>query len=122
MNARWIILRALLLALMALSPSAMRATPPTLSVSPCQIARAQIRTSAPMQRQKMREVAYSLPGQHRPASRLHRNRGKKISIERDLIAGPGCLPPCQYIFATTPVPLDGREGPNPSRGPPVLTL
>ena len=128
MKARWIIFRTMLLALVVLLPSAMRATPRmpstqrALNVSPCQTVRPQIHAKGLRQRQRMREAAYSLPGQHRPASRLHRNRGKKINIERDRMAGPGCRFLRRYILSMAPAPLDAPDGRNPSRGPPALSL
>lgn len=120
MKARWIIFGALLLALVV-SPSAMRAMPRVQRVfSPCQIAKSQIRGNYGKQRHKApREVAYSLPGQHRPAPRLHRNRGKKINIQRGLMTMARCFAPCRYVFSITSAPLDVSDGPNPSRGPPA---
>lgn len=122
MKARWIIFRVLLLVLVV-SPTSMRAMPRVMPVVPCQIAKSEIRTTYDKQRHRApREVAYSLPGQHRPAPRLHRNRGKKISIERGLVALSGSSAPSRYIFSIVSAPLDGREGPNPPRGPPAQAL
>lgn len=119
MKARWVIFGALFLAAFV-SPSAMRAMPRVSSVYPCLAAKSRILPTYQRQRQPApREVAYSLPGQHRPASRLHRNRGKKISIERGLMTFAGCSAPRPYVFSPTTAPLDTPAGPNPSRGPPA---
>jgi hypothetical protein len=122
MKARWVIFGVLLLAFVV-SPSEMRAMPRVARVYPCLIAKARVGNNYARQRQRApREVAYSLPGQHRPTPRLHRIRGKKISIGRTLIAAAGSSSPSRYIFAISPASLDGPDGPNPSRGPPSRSL
>lgn len=122
MKARWIILRALLLALVV-SPSALRAMPRLLSVPSCQNAKSQIRANHARQKHKTGlEVAYSQPGHHRPAQRMHRIRGKKIGIERGFIAGQGSSARNRYVFSVSRARLQDPDGPNPSRGPPSQSL
>jgi hypothetical protein len=122
MKARWLIFGVLLLAFVV-SPSEMRAIPHVPRMYPCPIAKTRVRNNYARQSQRApREVAYSLPGHHRPAPRLHRIRGKKISIERSFIAATGSALPSRYVFAISPASLEGPDGPNPSRGPPSQSL
>lgn len=119
MKARRIILGALLLALVV-SPSAMRAMSRSLSAPACQAPRPRIYTThAGRTERAPRKVADSLPGQNRPAPRLHRIRGKKISIQRGFVAPQRCSAQSRYLFAMAPVTLEDPDGPNPSRGPPT---
>lgn len=120
MKARWIIFGALLLAL-AVSPPALRAMPRALSVSSCKTSKSQIRTNHAGRPKLQREVAYSLPA-HRPATRLHRNRGKKLSIERGFVRAQGFSAPSRYVFSMPRARLQDLDGPNPSRGPPTQSL
>lgn len=119
MNARRIIFGALLLAL-AVSSSAQRATGQSPSARSCHAGKPLIHTSYSRQARKSpRKVAVSLPGHRGPAARLHRKRGKKISIERGLAIAQGCSAPSRYLFSLAPVRMQDPDGPNPSRGPPA---
>jgi len=121
MKARWIILGAVLLAFVV-SPTAMPAMAHGLSVSPCRIAKSQSPASqARHRRQAMRAVAFSLPG-HRPATRLHRIRGKRLSIEQGLLKAQRSSAPSWYVFPVSQARLQDADGPNPSRGPPARVL
>jgi hypothetical protein len=119
MNARRIIFGALLLAL-TVSPSALRATSRSMSARSWQAGTPLIHTNYGRQARKSPDkVAVSLPGHRGPAARLHRKRGKKISIERGLAIAQGCSAPNCYLFSLAPVRLQDTHGPNPSRGPPT---
>ncbi len=119
MNARRIIFGALLLAL-TLSPSALRATSRSLSARSCQAGKPRIHTSHVRQAPKSpHRVSVSVPGHRGPAARLHRKRGKKISIERGLAIAQGSSAPSRYLFSLAPVRVQDPDGPNPSRGPPA---
>lgn len=124
MKTRGIIFGALLLAL-ALSPSALRAmsrssSAPSWSAHSCQILKPQSHTSYGRQAQKSpHKIGASLPGHRGPAARLHRNRGKKISLQRGFAIARGCSEPSGYLFSLAPVRMQDPDGPNPSRGPPT---
>lgn len=120
MKARWIIFRVLLLVLVA-SPSAMRAMPRSLGGPACRIARIHASYARPAH-QIMRGALYTLPPHHRPTPRLHRIRGKKISIQSSLIVAEGCPGQCRYSFLIYPARMQEPDGPNPPRGPPTSYL
>ena len=121
MKARWIIFGALLLALVVSAP-AMRAMPRALRVSPCQASKSQTPANHAAGKVKpLREVTYSLPV-HKPATRLHRIRGKKLSIERGFMRAQGSSAPSGYVFSIAREPQQDSDGPNPSRGPPSQSL
>lgn len=122
MKVRWIILRALLLVLVV-SPSAMRAMPRQLSIHACRTAKSHIRTTYNRQRHTVpQEVAYSQPGHNRPEPRMHRIRGKKVSIQRGFATAQAGSAPARYVLSISQALLQNPDGPNPSRGPPAQSL
>jgi hypothetical protein len=119
MKARSFIVRALLFALV-LAPSAMRMSAKQLGVPSCRVAkshshasRAGVKTGGSLDQL----VAFT-PGRHAPSPRLHRIRGKKISIERGPVATPRRHTPTHFLIADARVGQQEMDGPNPSRGPP----
>jgi hypothetical protein len=122
MKARWILFRALLLVLVV-SPTAMWALPRTLSLPSCQTPKHQIRTSYDGHGHRTtHQLVASLPGHHGPATRLHRKRGKKISISRGFVIAQGSSATSRYRFSKVSVCMWDQDNPNPSRGPPALSL
>ena len=119
MKARSFIVRVLLLALV-LAPSAIRASARQLSPPSCRVAKWQ----SPASRASVKasgslvQLVASTPGHHAPAPRLHRFRGKKISIERGLVATPRRITSTHFLVSDARVSQMELDGPNPSRGPP----
>lgn len=121
MKARSFILRALLVAVV-LAPFALRATARPLGAPSCRVSQLQFRdTPAVMQATGATEqLVASMPGHHGPTTRLHRIRGKKISIERGFTSAPRCLARTNVLFSAVSFIQQDIECPNPSRGPPSL--
>lgn len=120
-KARWAIFGTLLLAL-SVSPTAMRAMPRTLSLFTPPTAKSQTHTNRVSHRHsEARKVVSSQPG-HRPATRLHKIRGKKLSVDRDVLNAQASSAPSQYVFSIARVRQQDTGGPNPSRGPPAQSL
>jgi hypothetical protein len=121
MKARWVIFGVFLLAV-AVSPAAMRAVPLAPAFTSPPTTKFEIHTNyARHKHQSLRKVISSLPG-HRPATRLHRIRGKKLSIERAMLKAQGSSTPSRYVFSIAQVRPQNSDGPNPSRGPPASSL
>lgn len=122
MKARSILFRALLVVLVV-SPTAMLALPQALSVRSCQTPQPQIRTRYEAQGHRTTHLLVaSLPGHHGPATRLHRNRGKKISVQRGFVTTQGSPASSRHLFSNASVCMLDQDGPNPSRGPPALSI
>lgn len=121
MKARSFILRALLFAVV-LAPFALRATAKPLGAHSCKVPNPQLRT-APVVLEtaagRAPEQLYaSAPAQNRPATRHHRIRGKKISVEREFTSAPRVFARTSFIFSAVTFLQQDTDGPNPSRGPP----
>jgi hypothetical protein len=118
MKARIFILGALLLAF-AVSPSAMRASSRVIGVSSCHASTSNVRVRHGKNGLGAADrIAVKLPGHHAPAQRLHRIRGKKISVQRSLYLAAGRTALPGYVFSAVLVSMQDPDGPNPSRGPP----
>jgi hypothetical protein len=119
MKARSLILRALLFAIV-LAPSALRISARPLSAPSCRIPKVQLRSD------HVNAKAASIPdrfvgstaGHRTPAPRLHRIRGKKISIQNGFTSAPRCYAQTIFRFSAAPFVQQDMDGPNPSRGPP----
>jgi len=121
MKARSFIVRALLFALM-LVPSALRTSARPLGASSCRIAKSQLRAN-PVGGQTagaLDQLVASAPGHHAPAPRLHRIRGKKISMQGGLVPTPRSYTAAHFLASDARVGQQDLDGPNPSRGPPSL--
>ncbi|MGC1422235.1 MAG: hypothetical protein WA354_13255 [Terracidiphilus sp.] len=119
MKARIFILRALLFALV-LAPSALRTSARPLGASSCRVAKPELRASHEDRRtgEVLDQLVASTPGNHAPATRLHRIRGKKISTQWGLVATPLSCAPSHFLVSDVRVCEQDMDGPNPSRGPP----
>ena len=120
MKARWSIAGALFLALV-LAPSASRASARPKSAPSCDVARPRVHSTKAGKRTgaNLVQLAASGPSHHAPAPRLHRTRGKKISVQGSTILALQCFAATRFLVPDT---LSGRlmmDGPNPSRGPPL---
>lgn len=120
MRVRWITFGALLLALVV-SPSAARAMTHSLSGYACQPSTPQIGSGYRHGQRSPWNIADSFPGHNRPVPRLHRIRGKKISIERGFAVAQARAAQGRYLFSISPTRQQNPDGPNPSRGPPSPT-
>jgi hypothetical protein len=119
MKSRWSIAIALLFALL-LAPSAMRASVRPMGSTSCQVAKGQFHVNS-IGRQaggNLAQILASKPGQHTPAPRLHRNRGKKINIEGTAIPSLQCVAATRRQTSCMSFVQENSDGPNPSRGPP----
>jgi hypothetical protein len=119
MKARAFFIRALLFAIV-LAPSALRASARPLAAPLCSVPSPHLRAgsvgvkfvSAPDQ------CLASTPGHHGPAPRLHRIRGKKISVQRGFASAPRCYASTGFLLSAASLVQQDMGGPNPSRGPP----
>src|SRR5215469_8253404 len=86
MKARRFTLRALLFALL-LSPSSLLALARPFGAPSCELPKARFRVShsARKTRTAPPELLAALPSGQRPAPRMHRIRGKKVSVEREFV-------------------------------------
>jgi len=57
---------------------------------------------------------------HKPATRVSRKRGKKISIQSSGLPATRCYSPGRYLVPFASAARQHPRGPNPSRGPPSL--
>lgn len=119
MKARNLIVRALLFGLV-LAPSAMRMSARQLGASSCRVAKSQSRASRTSVKTSgfLDQFVAFTPGHHAPAPRLHRIRGKKISIEWGLIQAPRKHASTHFLFSDARIGQQKMDDPNPSRGPP----
>ncbi len=117
MKARSFIVRALLSALV-LVPFAMRTSAKPLGALSCHVTKPQFRTVRAGGHRALDQLVASMPGHHAPAPRLHRIRGKKISIQRGLVQMPRSFTPTHFLVLDARVGQHDMDGPNPSRGPP----
>ena len=119
MKARSLILRALLFAVV-LAPSALRASARPLSAPSCTVLKPQVRAGS-VRVNAVRtpdQLVAAMPGHHGPAPRLHRIRGKKISMQRGFASAPRCYARTVFLFSAESFAEQEMGGPNPSRGPP----
>ena len=119
MKARSLILRALLFAVV-LAPSALRASARPVGAPSCTVLKSQLRAAsagAKAVRTPDQWVA-GVPGHHGPAPRLHRIRGKKISVQRGFASASRCYARAVFLFSAESFVQPDMGGPNPSRGPP----
>lgn len=122
MKARRFIFRVLLLALL-LSPSGIRAFGSRLSAPSCRIPTRHLHGGhSKAQAEVQHHLAVALPSRHSPTTRLHRNRGKKLNIQRDFAAAPLLSVRNGHLFAGVIDCQQELAGPNPSRGPPSHLL
>lgn len=122
MKARSFIVRALLFALV-LAPSALRTSARPLGASSCGIAKPQLRANPVGGRTAagaLDQLVASTPSHHAPAPRLHRIRGKKISMQGGLGPTPRSCTAAHLLISDARVGQQDFDGPNPSRGPPSL--
>ena len=119
MNARAFFVRALLLAVV-LAPSAMRASVRPLGASLCRVPKPQLPAGSFKGHagHTPDELVGWLPNHHGPTPRLHRIRGKKISIQRAFALAPRCYTRTSFLFSFASAVQQDMDGPNPSRGPP----
>ena len=119
MKARSFIVSALLFALV-LVPSALRASANHFGAPSCGAAKPPLRASHAGEETggARDQFVASMPGRHAPAPRLHRIRGKRISIRRGLLLTPGGCTPMHFVLSDAHVGQQELGGPNPSRGPP----
>ena len=119
MKARIFILGAMLLAL-AVSPSAMRAATGKLSAPSCHAPTH--RHAGRRSQAALHKLALTLPGHRNPSPRLHRIRGKKINAQSGFAFERGRTAPARYLFSFALIAPQIPGGPNPSRGPPQVSL
>jgi hypothetical protein len=62
------------------------------------------------------------PPHRSPAHRTHRLRGKRISVDTSFILVPARTSIKKQSSSTVTLHLRDLDGPNPSRGPPALSL
>ena len=119
MKAPSFIVRVMLFAVV-LAPFALRASARPMGAPSCRIAKPHFRAShgSGQTDRSLDQLVAFLPGHHAPAPRLHRIRGKKISIERGLAPPPPCSTPMYFLVSDTYAGQQDMDGPNPSRGPP----
>ncbi len=119
MKNRWSIAAALLFALM-LAPTALRASTAPMRAPSCHVSKAQFHSDRPgrLTGRSLVQLLASRPGQHTPAPRLHRTRGKKINIQGSTILALQCFTATRFVAADASSGLQIIDGPNPSRGPP----
>ena len=119
MKARRFIFQALLFALL-LSPSSLLALPRPFGAPSCELPKAQFRVnhSARKTRTAPPELLAALPSDQRPAPRMHRIRGKKVSVEREFVLDLFHSEESRYQFTFSTVERQDSDGPNPPRGPP----
>ena len=119
MKARSFIVRALLFAVV-LAPSALRTWAKPLGASSCRVAKTQLQVSRMSRQNGEAKLVATLPRHHAPAPRLHRIRGKKISIQAGLVLTARSYSPTHFLIKDALVSQQDLNGPNPSRGPPSL--
>lgn len=119
MKARSFIVSALLFAIV-LAPSALRASASHFGAPSCRVAKPPLRAGrAGGETSRARDqLVASMPGHHAPAPRLHRIRGKRISIQRSQLLTSECYAPRRFLITDVQVGQQDHGGPNPSRGPP----
>jgi hypothetical protein len=117
MKARSFVVRALLFALM-LVPPALRTSARPLGALSYRVAKPQLRVSHAGGQTALYQLVAPTPGHQAPAPRLHRIRGKKISIQSGLISTPRSYTPTHFLISDARVGQQDMDGPNPSRGPP----
>jgi hypothetical protein len=119
MKARSLILRALLFAVV-LAPSALRTSARPLRAPSCTVLKPQKRAGLVGVKAVLTpdQLVAAMPGHHGPAPRLHRIRGKKISIQSGFVSAPRCHARTVFLFSAESFVQPDMGGPNPSRGPP----
>jgi hypothetical protein len=119
MKARSFIIRALLFAVV-LTPFAMRMSARQLGAPSCRVVKSRSHASRARVEgsSSLDQLVAFRPAHHAPAPRLHRIRGKKISIERGLAQTPRGYTPTHFLFSDAREGQQEVDGPNPSRGPP----
>jgi hypothetical protein len=122
MKARSLILRALLFAVV-LAPSALWASARSLGAPSCTVLKPQVRQvrtgwAGVKTVRTPDQLMAAMPGHHSPAPRLHRIRGKKISMQRGFASAPRCYARMVFLFSAESIAEQEIGGPNPSRGPP----
>jgi hypothetical protein len=122
MKAHSSIIRALLLILL-LSPVGLRAFGSRISMPSCRVAAHAPNTHRPNQVAKSSLRAVLTASAHRsPAQRIHRPRGKKINIDPALVPAFTTSAIAPKISSTNGLGMQELNGPNPPRGPPLLSL
>lgn len=119
MKTRWSIAGVLLFALV-LAPTALRASAGPKGAASCHVAMGQLHSPDAGGRTgvSLVQLVASQRGQHTPAPRLHRIRGKKINVQGSTIPALQCIAATRFLVPDASSGLQIIDGPNPSRGPP----
>ena len=119
MKTRWSIAGVLLFALV-LAPTALRASARTKGAPSCHVAMGQFHSVDEGKRTgvSLVQLVASRRGQHSPAPRLHRIRGKKINVQGSTILALQGIAATRFLVPDISSGLQSIDGPNPSRGPP----
>ena len=123
MKAQRPIVKALLLLLiLLLSSIGMRAFGSGISVPSCRVATHVSKRHEHNQPGNSRRVMLRTGSHHSPAQRTHRLRGKKINIDTAFSVASRTSSITTLSMSKAKALIQEPGGPNPPRGPPLLSL